>query len=240
MDTSQFPHHRDCEALTGITLDHLPRDGSLGRVRRFAKGAYLWQPDDAADSIYFLRKGRVVVMTATPDERPVALRTIEPDQPFGELCLCCVRTGIRGTTACALIASEAVEIKLSHFLSYVRQNRAALEALMFTFCLRLTDAEHRIEVMAHRGAEQRLGRLLLRVATSRGRKGRIGRKDTVTVSVSHNELAQLAGMSRPHVTVTMGRLRRRGLVQYERDGLVGVDVASLTVYLGRIVRGERA
>ncbi len=83
---------------------------------------------------------------------------------------------------------------------------------MFTFCLRLTDAEHRIEVMAHRGAEQRLGRLLLRLATSCGRKGRIGLRDLVTVSVSHNELAELAGMSRPHVTVTMGRLRRRGLV----------------------------
>jgi CRP-like cAMP-binding protein len=107
-------------------------------------------------------------------------------------------------------------------------------------CLRLTDAEHRIEVMAHRGAEQRLGRLLLRLATSRGRKGRIGRRDTVTVSVSHNELAQLAGMSRPHVTVTMGRLRRRELVQYEREGLVHVDVGSLTNYLGRIVRGERS
>jgi CRP-like cAMP-binding protein len=108
---------------------------------------------------------------------------------------------------------------------------------MFTLCLRLTDAEHRIEVMAHRGAEQRLGRLLLRLATSRGRKGR---RDTVTVSVSHNDLAQLAGMTRPHVTVTMGRLRRRGLVQYEREGLVHVEVASLTEYLGRIVRGERA
>ena len=56
MDTPRFPHHRDCEALTGITLDHLPRDGSLGRVRRFAKGAYVWQPDDAADRIYFLRR----------------------------------------------------------------------------------------------------------------------------------------------------------------------------------------
>ena len=111
---------------------------------------------------------------------------------------------------------------------------------MFTLCLRLTDAEHRIEVMAHRGAEQRLGRLLLRLGTSRGRKARIGRKETVIVSVSHNELAQLAGMSRPHVTVTMGRLRRRGLVQYEREGLVHVAVATLTDYLGRIVRGERA
>jgi CRP/FNR family cyclic AMP-dependent transcriptional regulator len=240
MDTPKFPHHRDCEALTGITLDHLPRDGSLGRVRRFAKGAYLWQPDDLADRIYFLRKGRVVIMTAKPDERPVVLLTIEPDQPFGELCLCCVRTGLRGTTASALVQSEVFEIKLNTFLGHLRQNRAAVEALMFTLCLRLTDAEHRIEVMAHRGAEQRLGRLLLRLATSNGRKGRVGLRDTITVSVSHNELAQLAGMSRPHVTVTMGRLRRRGLVRYEREGLVRVVVASLTDYLGRIVRGERA
>jgi CRP-like cAMP-binding protein len=240
MDTPKFPHHRDCEALTGITLDHLPRDRSLGRVRRFAKGAHVWRADDLADRVYFLRKGRVVVMTAKPDERPVALRTIEPDEPFGELCLCSVRTGIRGTTARALVDSEAFEIKLSSFLAYLRQDRAALEALMFTLCLRLTDAEHRIEVMAHRGAEQRLGRLLLRLATSRGRGGRIGLRDMVTVSVSHNDLAQLAGMSRPHVTVTMGRLRRRGLVQYEREGLVRVVTVSLTDYLGRIVRGERA
>jgi CRP/FNR family cyclic AMP-dependent transcriptional regulator len=239
MDTLKFPHHRDCEALTGITVDHLPRDGSLGRVRRFAKGAYLWQPDDTADRIYFLRKGRVVVTTAKPHERPVALRRVEPGQPFGELCLCSVRTGLRGTTACALIESEAFEIKLNSFLGYLHQNRAALDALMFTLCLRLTDAEHRIEVMAHRGAEQRLGRLLLRLATSRGRRSRVGRKDMVIVAVSHNELAQLAGMSRPHVTVTMGRIRRRRLVQYEREGLVRVDVVSLTEYLGRIVRGER-
>ena len=240
MDTPQFPHHLDCDALTGITLDHLPHDGSLGRVKHFAKGALLWQPDDAADRIYFLRRGRVVIMTAEPHERPVVVHTIEPNQPFGELCLCSVRAGIRGTTACALVACETLEIKLSHFLSYVRQNSAVLEALMFTFCLRLTDAQHRIEVMAHRGAEQRLGRLLLRLALSRGRKARVGRKDTTTVSVSQNELAQLAGMSRPHVTVTMGRFRRRGLVHYKREGLVRVEVGSLTDYLGRVVRGERA
>jgi CRP-like cAMP-binding protein len=91
--------------------------------------------------------------------------------------------------------------------------------------------------MAHRGAEQRLGRLLLRLATSRGRKGSLGLRDTVTVSVSQNELA---GMSRPHVTVTMGRLRRRRLLQYEREGVVRIELASLTEYPGRIVRGERA
>jgi len=236
MNTPKHPHRRDGEERTGITLDHLPPDGSLGRVRHFAKGAYLWRPDDVADCIYFLRKGRVMLMTAMPHERPVALNTIEPDQPFGELCLCSVSTATRGTTAHALVESEAFEIKLSTFLPYLHQNHAALDAFMFTLCARLKDACHRIEVMAHRGAEQRLGSLLLRLATSRERQGRVGRMDTVTVSVSHNELAQLGGMSRPHVTVTMGRLRRRGLVHSEGEGVVRVEVASLTDYLGRAHR----
>jgi CRP/FNR family cyclic AMP-dependent transcriptional regulator len=239
MDTPKlFPNHRDCEALTGITLDHLPRDGSLGRVRRYAKGKNLWHSDDAADRIYFLRLGRVAVMTATPEHRPILLRTIEADHLFGELCLCTTRSRTRGTTASALIACEVIEIKMSNFLAYLRRNRLALDAMLYTFCLRLTDAEHRVEVLAHRGAEQRLGRLMLRLGASGARDGRVDRRDTVTLSMSHNELARMAGMSRSHVTVTMGRLRRHGLVQYQREGPLRVDVQKLTVYLGRIVRGE--
>ena len=240
MDTPDTPHHRDYEAGSGLTLDHLPRDGSLGRVRRFAKGAYIWRFDDVADRIYFLRKGRVMVMTAKPHERPVALRTIEPNQPFGELCLCSMQSNIRETTACAVLQSEAFEIKPSAFLAYVHQNRAALDALMSTLCCRLTDAERQIEVMAHRGAEQRLGRLLLRLAALRGRTGLFSRKKTVAVAASHSELAQLAAMSRPHVTVTMGHFRRRELVHYEREALVQIEVKALTDYLARIGRGERA
>ena len=70
---------------------------------------------------------------------------------------------------------------------------------MCTLCLRLTDAEHRVEVLAHRGAEQRLGRLMLRLGTSGARDGHIDRRNTVTLSVSHNELAQITGMS-PHTS----------------------------------------
>jgi hypothetical protein len=47
----------------------------------------------------------------------------------------------------------------------------------------------------------------------------------------------MAGMSRSHVTVTMGRFRRRGLVRYVREGPLRVDVSALTAYLGRIVSG---
>jgi DNA-binding transcriptional ArsR family regulator len=48
----------------------------------------------------------------------------------------------------------------------------------------------------------------------------------------------LTGMTRSHVTVTMGRLRRHGLVRYRREGPLRVDVSALTAYLGSVVRGE--
>lgn len=236
MDKGRFPHHLDCEALTGITADHLPRDGSLGRVRRYAKGAELWQSDDPADRVYFLRRGRVAVMTATPEERPVVLHTIEAGQPFGELCLCTARSGTRETTAHALVACETIEIKLGAFLAYLRQDREALEALLCTLCLRQTDTERRVEVLAHRGAEQRLGRLMIRLGALGSRRGRGAPRDTVTLSLSHSELAKMAGMSRPHVTVTLGRLRRRGLLRYKREGPLRVDVPALMAYLGRLGR----
>jgi CRP/FNR family transcriptional regulator, cyclic AMP receptor protein len=238
MGSPRFPHHRDCDALTGITLEHLPRDGSLGRIRRYAKGADIWRSDDAADRVFFLRRGRVAVLTGSPDERPVVLRTVEVDQPFGELCLCTARTRTRGTTARAVVASEVVEIKLSQFLAYLRRSPEAVDALLCTLCLRLTEAEHRVEVFAHRGAEQRLGRLMIRLGNAGTRARRGGPRETVTLSMSHNELAQMAGMTRSHVTVTMGRLRRLGLVRYRREGPLRVDVPALTEYLGGLERGE--
>ncbi len=51
--------------------------------------------------------------------------------------------------------------------------------------------------------------------------------------VSHDELAQMAAMSRSHVTVTMGKLRRQNLVFYERNRPLTVDVPLLTAYLNR-------
>jgi hypothetical protein len=50
--------------------------GHWGRVKHFAKGALLCQPDDAADRIDFLRRGRVVIMTAEPHERPDAAKRV--------------------------------------------------------------------------------------------------------------------------------------------------------------------
>ncbi|MCA1573708.1 MAG: Crp/Fnr family transcriptional regulator [Acidobacteria bacterium] len=209
---AQFKSHRDCQGLTGLVLEHLPGDRSLGHVWRYRKDVDVWRPDDRADSVFFLRRGQVAVMVGDARGNEVIVRVIGAGEPFGELCFCSARGDVRGTSARAVVESEAVEIKLKDFLGYLQEDSAALAALVFTMCERLTESEHRIEVLAHRGAEERLGRLLLQLAGVRGRAGAES-KGEVVLPVSHEELAQMAAMSRPHVTITMGRFRRRGFVR---------------------------
>jgi CRP-like cAMP-binding protein len=87
-----------------------------------------------------------------------------------------------------------------------------------------------VEFLAYRGAEERLGRVLLHIAATRGKPSDTVSGQTV-LPVSHGELAQMAAMSRPHVTVTMGKLRRRGLVNYERNKPLTIDAEALSIYL---------
>ena len=226
-----LPDHKDCEILAGLTAESVPRDGSLGRVGSYRKDNFIWQPDDRSDSLFFLHSGQIAVVSSDRDGREIVLGVIEAGEIFGELCFCAPKKHfLRGTYARALVKCEAVEIKLEEFLSYLQTSRDLIQAFTFTFCCRLSDCQRRVEFLAYRGAEERLGRVLLHIAATRGKPSETHKNHTI-LPVSHEELAQMAAMSRPHVTVTMGKLRRQGLVSYERNKSLMVDTDALSIYL---------
>jgi CRP/FNR family transcriptional regulator len=230
-NTPALLDHRDCEVLTGLTIDSVPRDDSLGQTRSVRKGGDVWKPDDRSDGIFFLQSGQVTIVSSDRDGRELVLGVIEAGEPFGELCFCAPKKHfLRGTYARAVAKSEVLEIKLDDFLSFLQTSRNLLQAFIFTFCCRLSDCQRRVEFLAYRGAEERLGLVLLHAAATRGKSSNELQGQTV-LPISHNELAQMAAMSRPHVTVTMGKLRRRGLVRYERNKPLTVDTKALNIYL---------
>lgn len=229
-DELRFSNHLPCNTLTGLTLDHLPKDGSVGRIRHFDKGANIWRPDDTADRIYFLRHGQVVVMTGDSEGNEVIMQVIERGEPFGELCFCSQEKGLRHTIGRAVTESEVLEISHSDFVSYLRKDADALMNFTFTFCVRLSEMKLRVGVLSHRGAEERIGRLLLQLAAPPGQQHTEGTNE-VPLHIGHEELAKMAAMNRSHVTVTMGKLRKKGLVRYERNRPLVVDVPALTAYL---------
>ncbi len=230
----EFPNgeHGACRALTELTIDHLPEDATLGEPRSYRRHENVWLPDDRSDRIYLLRSGRIAVVATDAEGHEVLLRLIRAGEPFGELCFCGGPTKLRRTTATALGRSEVVEIELADFMSYVQSDRDLLTAVVFTFCIRLADAEQRIEILGARRADQRLGRLLLNLALAQGRGATKPQETLVVLPISHQDLARLAAMSRQHVTLVMGRLRSLGLVHYERGRPLVIDTAAVASFLG--------
>ena len=117
MPKKTFPalvNHHDCETLTTLTVENAPRDGSLGRNRRYRKGANVWRPDDRSDSIFFLRQGEIAIVAGDSEGRELVLGLIRAGEPFGELCFCAPQKRLyRETYARAVVESEAGEVKLT-------------------------------------------------------------------------------------------------------------------------------
>ncbi len=226
-----LPDHQDCDVLTGLTVENVPRDGSLGQTRGYRKGGDVWTPDDRSDGVFFLKSGQIAIIAGDREGREIVLAVIETGEIFGELCFCAPKKHfLRETYARAVVKSEILEIKLDDFMSFLQTSRDALQAFTFTFCCRLNDCQRRVEFLAYRGAEERLCRVLLHLAATKGKPDEI-RQNQIVLPISHDELAQMAAMSRPHVTVTMGKLRRRGFVQYERNQPLIIDTDALNAYL---------
>ena len=110
-------------------------------------------------------------MTSDSEGHEIIISVIKVGEPFGELCFCSEEKGIRRTVARAVIECEIIEISYKDFLNHLQSDAKALHSFVITFCRRLSEAERRAEVLAHRGAEDRLGKLLLHLVATRGHSG---------------------------------------------------------------------
>ncbi len=222
--------HQDCRTLTGLVYDSLPPEQALGPSHHVTKGDFLWTSGTARHDVYFVKRGQVAILLNDSAGCEVIVRIVHPGELFGELCFCSLRNKPRENCAQAVVDSEVFRMDLPEFLTYLRQDQDALEAFTFTFCKRLADAESRIEVLSHRGAEARLGKLLLQLAESVG--GESARwKGQRKLAIGHDELARMAAMTRPHVSVTMSKLRSRDLLHYGRGSQLTVHITRLAEYL---------
>jgi CRP/FNR family cyclic AMP-dependent transcriptional regulator len=229
----KFPHgeHEDCRALTEITIDNLPTDERFGTLRKFPRGAFIWQPDDRADKLYFLKTGRVGVVGIDRDGSEVILGIIVGGEPFGELCFCGGPTELRNTIARATADSIALEITVEDFVAYMRQTDEILGKFLFTICIRLAHAERRIGILAMRGVEARLGHALLHLAQTRGVALGADRPDELKIAVTHEELSGMTALSRQRVTIMMNRFRKLGLVQYSRTQPLIININLLARHI---------
>jgi CRP-like cAMP-binding protein len=229
-----FADHSECNALTSLVQADTSR--ALGaRQRALKRGQSLWLSEAPFDRVYRLEAGHVSIIGADETGREILLRTVSAGDWFGDYCLCPGQQmphpalEARADDDCQL-----VEVRHDRWLRDLAANATAVREFVTQTCLRLAQADRRLVMMARRSADERIGMLLLEHADTDPRHAPRG---FGTVTRTHAEIAQAAAMTRPHVSVTLGRFRRKGLIRYRRHEAIVVEIDRMRAYLERAEAG---
>jgi CRP/FNR family transcriptional regulator len=194
----------------GISPASLTRLVTTSRFKKVAKGSFVFFQTDPATAVYVVRRGAIAIQLEDPDGRELIINEMNPGDCLGELS---PLTGQpRSTSAEAILDSEVLVIPRDTFLFVLEQEPVFARRLLAITAQRLQDSSRREEALAFHDAEQRLAGLLLMLDAAA--------IETGYLSLSHEELAQRSGLTRPTVSATLGRWRRRGWLLTGRGHIV--------------------
>ncbi|MDO9062523.1 MAG: Crp/Fnr family transcriptional regulator [Bradyrhizobium sp.] len=197
--------------------------GTAAKTLEFRKNQTVFGQGDAADTVFYIQKGRVKLTVLSEQGKEAVVAILEPGQFFGEGCLNGQRLRIATTTAmeqCVLtsITKEAM-IALLHeepdfaelFMAYLLTRNSRIEADLID--------------QLFNSSEKRLARLLLLLAHF----GKEGSPQPINPNISQETLAEMIGTTRSRVSFFMNKFRKLGFISY--NGKIEVHHSLLSAVL---------
>jgi len=185
---------------------------------------FVFVPDETAEHLYFLVKGRVKTGTFSSEGREIIKELISPESLFGDLAL--AGEQMRSEFAQSLHdGADYLAIKLLDFQQLMQDNQRLVFACMHHISQRLQRVEERLANLVVKDARERIIEFLLETATREGR--RVGFETLVKHHLTQQEIASLTGTSRQTVTSVFNELKRSNLIYFNRNSILIRDVDKL-------------
>jgi CRP/FNR family cyclic AMP-dependent transcriptional regulator len=196
---------------------------SIARRRTFARGEVVFHEGDPADSFHLVTRGRFAARLRTRLGDTALLSIIGEGEAFGELALV-GEPRARSTTVTALEAAETRAVYGQDF-ARLRHDHAAIDGVLVALLAeQVRRLSQRVLEAYYIDAEARVRLRLVELATTYG-----GDEPTmpVTLPLTQEEIAGLAGTSRATVNRVLRQEEGRGTVSLGRGRTVLLDIAAL-------------
>ena len=209
--------------------DSLQRETLNSRAVKIARHSNVYNCGDQDEMVYFIETGQVKLLMLSSEGRECILAIHTAGDIFGELCLSGL--GARLETATAMKQTSLKQIPCSQF--FARLSRDSLfEGFVRYLAVRIADQPQVIANLVTVDSEHRLGKTLLQLARTLGKKD--PRSIRIELKISHEELSEMVGTTRPRISLFMQRFHNLGLIETNKDHFLIVKEKKLTDYLVQI------
>jgi CRP/FNR family transcriptional regulator, cyclic AMP receptor protein len=193
------------------------RGAGQSRLRP-APGEIIWTQGEPGEELFFIEKGWIKVSTVSRNGKEALLALPGEGEFIGTRCL--IDEYRRIGTATALGESSLVRITKQALIRLVRQEPDFAQMLLTCVVRQSLRAQKILAEQLTNSSERRLARTLLRLAE--GSSAGNQKSQPISARVSQGDLATMVGTTRGRVSFFMNKFRRRGFIDYNRQGFVTV------------------
>jgi CRP/FNR family transcriptional regulator, cyclic AMP receptor protein len=209
--------------------DSLQRETLRSRAIKIARHANVYTCGDHDDMVYFIESGQIKLLMLSSEGKECLLAIHSGGDIFGELSLSGL--GTRLETATAMKATTLKQIPCSQFFACLSRD-SLFEGFVSYLAVRIADQQQVIANLVTVDSEQRLGQTLLQLARTMGKRD--PRSIRIELRISHEELSEMVGTTRPRISLFMQRFHHLGLIETNKDRFFVIKEKKLTDYLAQI------
>jgi CRP/FNR family transcriptional regulator, cyclic AMP receptor protein len=219
--------HREDRLFCNLPPPAVQRLAGITSTAAYPKGATLFVEGQSPRGVFVLCSGRVKLSTSSADGKTLILRISDSGEVLG---LPATVTGKPyELTADVIEPTQANFISRQDFLGFLREHgEAALRvAQQLGETYHSAVAEMRTISLSH-SAGEKLARFLLDLSADHEEKGEV----RLTLTLTHEEIAQMIGASRETVTRLFADFKKKQLLQVKGSTLIIKNKAGLESVLG--------
>lgn len=190
-----------------------------GTIQRTTKGRMLFTQGDPIASVALVGLGRLRLTRAGNDGKNLLVGYRGAGDLLGESILGGATAHRESATATEDV--DALVVPIATIKNLMASDPAFSSALVATLLDRHADTEERLASMLFRNVEARLAEFLIKAAARWGIPDPRG--TLISAPFTHQEMASMIGSTRETVTLTLGDLRRKNLIDIDRRRIVIVD-----------------
>ena len=197
----------------GLAEEHLTQLARASYIRSYKKREYVCRADDHVSILFYLLEGVVQMGLTNSDGKEIGIMLLEPGQWFGELAL--LDGQYQPTTIIALQPTRALLLPRQPFLDILHSQPTVAHDMLTIAYRRLYHVLNQMKRVQFGTTYQRVARVLLALADQHGVAHQSGTR--IKIRLTHQNLADLTGLTRETVTQTISAFRHTGCLVVDED-----------------------
>jgi CRP-like cAMP-binding protein len=195
----------------------------LGWDKEYPPGAMICVEGDPATHVFILVRGWAKILSATDDGHETVLALRGEGDIVGEMAG--AAAGHRNAAIEAIDTVHALIVGYDRFNSFLDTHPESSHAYRRMMTQRWSDADATLRRRMFTSGAQRLAVLLLELARRHGNQA--GGAIEITLPLSQEELASLAGTSRATVARALSNWRKRGIIRTGQYRITLIDLPGI-------------